>query len=99
MRQAVACAVPYQKIMDAVQYGLARPMFGAPADKPTEVAWPQAHKFNTDIEKAKKLMAEAGYPNGFETTLSFDLGFATANEPTAAASTAPSIIASSSFDW
>jgi len=83
VRQAVACAVPYQKIMDAVQYGLARPMFGAPADKSTEVAWPQAHKFNTDIEKAKKLMAEAGYPNGFETTLSFDLGFATANEPTA----------------
>ena len=28
-------------------------------------------------------MAEAGYPNGFETTLSFDLGFATINEPTA----------------
>src|SRR5881392_1373938 len=30
---------------------------------------------------AKQLLAEAGYPNGFETTLSFDLGFATANEP------------------
>ena len=26
-------------------------------------------------------MAEAGYPNGFETTLSFDLGFAGVNEP------------------
>ena len=26
-------------------------------------------------------MAEAGYPNGFETTLAFDLGFATVNEP------------------
>src|SRR6476660_6045584 len=83
VRQAVACAVPYPEIMDAVQYGLARPLFGAPADKPTEVAWPQPHKFDTDIEKAKTLMAEAGYPNGFETTLSFDLGFATANEPTA----------------
>ena len=83
VRQAVAYAIPYQKIMDAVQYGLAKPMFGAPADKPTEVAWPQPHKFNTDIDKAKKLMAEAGYPNGFETTISFDLGFATVNEPTA----------------
>jgi peptide/nickel transport system substrate-binding protein len=83
VRQAVAYAVPYQKIMDAVLYGLAKPMFGAPADKPTEVAWPQPTKFNTDIEKAKTLMAEAGYPNGFETTLSFDLGFATVNEPTA----------------
>ena len=44
--------------------------------QPTEVAWPQPHKYNTDIAKAKQLMAEAGYPNGFETTLSFDLGFA-----------------------
>src|SRR5438477_6374974 len=83
VRQAVAYAIPYQKIMDVVQYGLAKPMFGAPEDKPTEIAWPQPHKFNTDIEKAKKLLAEAGYPNGFETTISFDLGFATVNEPTA----------------
>ncbi len=83
VRQAVAYAIPYQKIIDAVLYGLAKPMFGAPAGSATQVAWPQPHKFNTDIEKAKKLMAEAGYPNGFETTLSFDLGFATVNEPTA----------------
>ncbi len=83
VRQAVAYALPYQKIMDAVLFGLGGPMFGAAADKPTEVKWPQPHKFNTDIEKAKALLAEAGYPNGFETTISFDLGFATVNEPTA----------------
>ena len=81
VRQAVAYAVPYQKIMDAVLFGLAKPMFGAPADKTTEVAWPQPHKFNTDIAKAKALLVEAGYPDGFETTLSFDLGFAGVNEP------------------
>ena len=81
VRQAVAYAVPYQKIMDAVLYGLGKPMFGGAAGKPTEVAWPQQHGFNTDIAKAKQLLAEAGYPNGFETTLSFDLGFATVNEP------------------
>ena len=56
-------------------------MFGAKAGTPTEVAWPQAHSYNTDIAKAKQLLAEAGYPNGFETTLSFDLGFAGVNEP------------------
>ena len=28
----------------------------------TEVAWPQPHKYNTDIAKAKALLAEAGYP-------------------------------------
>ncbi len=81
VRQAVAYAVPYQKIMDAVLYGLGKPMFGAKADAPTEAVWPHAHKFNSDIAKAKQLLAEAGYPNGFETTLSFDLGFATINEP------------------
>jgi peptide/nickel transport system substrate-binding protein len=81
VREAVACAIPYQKIMDAVLFNLAKPMFGAPADKPTEVAWPQPHKYNTDIAKAKALLTEGGYPNGFETTLSFDLGFAGVNEP------------------
>ena len=81
VREAVAYTLPYQKIMDAVLFGLAKPMFGAPANKPTEVAWPQPHKYNTDIAKAKALMAEAGYASGFDTTLSFDLGFAGVNEP------------------
>ncbi len=81
VRQAVAYAIPYQKIMDVVLYGLANPMFGAPASRATEVAWPQPTKYSTDIEKAKALMVEAGYPNGFETTLSFDLNFAQVNEP------------------
>ena len=81
VRQAVAYAIPYQKIMDAVLFGLGKPLFGASADDKTEVAWPQPHKFVTDIAKAKQLMAEAGYANGFETTISFDLGFAGVNEP------------------
>src|SRR5258707_7657281 len=81
VRQAVAFAIPYQKIMDAVLFGLAKPMYGAPGDAAAQVAWPQPHKFLTDIAKAKQLLAEAGYPNGFETTLSFDLGFAGVNEP------------------
>jgi len=80
VRQAVAYALPYQKIMDAVLFGLGKPLFGGP-EKAVEAAWPVAHKYNTDIAKAKALMAEAGYPNGFDTTLSFDLGFATVNEP------------------
>src|SRR4029077_2164329 len=55
VRQAVACAIPYQKIMDAVLFGLGRPMFGASGDTKTEVAWPQPHKYTTDIAKAKQL--------------------------------------------
>ncbi len=83
VRQAVAYAVPYQKIIDAVLFGLGTPLFGRAPGAATQVAWPQPTSYNTDIAKAKALMAEAGYPNGFETTLSFDLGFATVNEPTA----------------
>jgi len=81
VRQAVAYAIPYQKIMDAALFGLAKPLFGAPPGTPTEVAWPQPHGYSTDLGKAKKLLAEAGYADGFETTLSFDLGFAGVNEP------------------
>ncbi len=64
--------------------GAVRPrqsMFGAPASRATDVSWPQPTKYSTDMEKAKALMVEAGYPNGFETTLSFDLNFAGINEP------------------
>ncbi len=81
VRQAVAYAIPYQKIMDAVLFGLAKPMFGAAAGTPIAPVWPQATEYSTDIAKAKALLTEAGYPDGFETTLSFDLGFAGVNEP------------------
>jgi peptide/nickel transport system substrate-binding protein len=81
VRQAVAYAIPYEKIMDVVLFGLGGAMYGAKPGDPIKTAWPQPHSYNTDIAKAKQLLAEAGYPNGFETTLSFDLGFAVINEP------------------
>src|SRR5205085_1334918 len=34
-----------------------------------------------DFQKAKALLTEAGYADGFETTISFDLNFAGVNEP------------------
>ncbi len=83
VRQAVAYAVPYQKIMDAVMFGLAKPMYGAKLGTPLQAAWPVPHQYDTDIAKAKQLLAEAGFANGFETTLSFDLGFGAVNEPIA----------------
>jgi peptide/nickel transport system substrate-binding protein len=47
----------------------------------TTPEWPQPSPYVTDLAKAKQLLAEAGYPDGFETTLSFDLGAAVVNEP------------------
>src|SRR5256884_6483521 len=55
VRQAVAYALPYQKIMDAVLFGLAKPMFGAVPGTPTEVALPHRHSYNTAMVKAKEL--------------------------------------------
>ncbi|HEU0203373.1 MAG TPA: ABC transporter substrate-binding protein, partial [Burkholderiaceae bacterium] len=80
VRQAVAYAIPYDKIMSAAFYDRAEKMWGANG-KPSAAVWPQASPYVTDIGKAKKLLAEAGFANGFETTLSFDLGQGTVSEP------------------
>src|SRR5258708_24717215 len=83
VRQAVAWAVPYQQIMDTVMFGQAIPLFGGADNKFKGIAWPQKDGYSTNLDKAKALMVEAGYPNGLETTLSFDLGAASTNEPLA----------------
>jgi peptide/nickel transport system substrate-binding protein len=80
VRQAIAWAIPYQKIMDAVMFGRGTPMFGGPA-RVGQPVWPQPSPYITDLTEAKRLLGEAGLSNGFETTLSFDLGFAVTNEP------------------
>ena len=60
-------------------FGRGIPMFGGPTAV-TAPVWPQPHPYVTDLARAKQLLAEAGH-EGFETTLSFDLGFAVTNEP------------------
>ncbi|MFO1070733.1 MAG: ABC transporter substrate-binding protein [Geminicoccaceae bacterium] len=84
VRQAIAYAIPYQQIMDAALYNRGVGMFGAdPATTTFPPTWPTPSPFNTDLEKAKALLTEAGFPDGFETTLSFDLSQATTREPIA----------------
>lgn len=80
VRQAIAHAIPYQRIMDQVTFGTAVPLFGGPA-QPADATWPQPHAYATDLYKARALLAEAGLAGGFETTFSFDLGLASLNEP------------------
>ena len=82
VRQAVAYVLPYESIMQTAMYGRGVPMYGAV--KPvTGADWPTATPYATNLAKAKQLMKEAGVENGFETTLSFDLGQGTVSEPTA----------------
>ena len=68
LRQAVAYAIPYQQIMDQVMFGQAIPLFGGADNKAKGTDWPQKHGYTTDLDKAKALVAEAGYANGVETT-------------------------------
>jgi peptide/nickel transport system substrate-binding protein len=81
VRQAVAYALPYQKIMDAAMFGLANPLFGGPSNNVTGIAWPAKTGYVTDMAKAKALMAESG-ASEIETTLSYDLGSGDVSEPT-----------------
>ena len=83
VRQAVAFAMPYQKIFDTAAYGLGAKMWGGASTSPTTTVWPQPFPYDTNIQKAKSLMAEAGYADGFEVPLSIDLSFAEWTEPTA----------------
>ena len=68
VRQAVAYAVPYQTIIDKVLYGYARQ-----AKSPLAIEMPGYDagfwNYNTNIEKAKQLMQQAGLGNGFKTQI------------------------------
>ena len=71
VRQALAWAVPYEEIHQKVYFGqghLIKSITPKIFPNYTEEFWP----YTTDLEKAKKLLAEAGYPNGFEMTISYD---------------------------
>ena len=74
VRQAVSYAIPYDAIMDTALYGQAVPMYGGKSAQPDSIAWPQPSPYSTDMDQAKALMAESGYPDGFETTLAFNMG-------------------------
>ncbi len=82
VRQAVAYALPYDKLFENGIYGRAIKLYGANSTKVTSTAWPQPTGYKTDIARAKALMAEAG-AGAIETTLSFDLGSGTVSEPMA----------------
>ena len=83
VRQAVAWALPYDKMYDVAMYGRGVKLYGGAGNAMKTTAWPAPTGYRTDIAKAKALMAEAGAASGFESTLSYDLGSATISEPMA----------------
>jgi len=68
VRQAIAYAVPYDTIISQVLQGYGRQLtspvpFGTPTH--TDALFP----YKLDLAKAKQLLTQAGFPNGFSTTL------------------------------
>lgn len=67
VRQAIAHSISRQDVLMAV-FGGFGDIIGRPV-APSLAYYEPVKTFPQDYEKAKKLLAEAGYPNGFETTI------------------------------
>lgn len=75
VRQAVLYALPYNDLIEKANYGYAEPLRSPiPAGMPTADFgfWPYGDGRN--YAKVKDLLAEAGYPDGFETELVVHMG-------------------------
>src|SRR5690606_24904675 len=47
------------------------------------IEWPQAYPYHTDLDAARRWLAESSQPGGFSTKLYYNLGQATWSEPIA----------------
>lgn len=68
VRKALNYAIPYDGILDAVYLGTAtqlKSVIPSPYPSFTDEFW----KYKTDYAEAKRLLAEAGHPDGFSTVL------------------------------
>ncbi|NVJ90624.1 MAG: ABC transporter substrate-binding protein [Methylocystaceae bacterium] len=69
VREAIAHAINEEKIIQKVMFGFAAP--AAQVSDPATVGYnPAIKRAKYDPELSRKLLAEAGYPNGFDITLS-----------------------------
>ncbi len=81
VRQAIAYALPYKEMFEAGLFQRGKPLFGGKPMVADGPEFPQPMGYDTDLAKAKALLAEAGLVSGFETTFSFELSLATVAEP------------------
>ncbi|MCW3844701.1 ABC transporter substrate-binding protein [Micromonospora yasonensis] len=74
VRQAVSYAIPYDKLVSDVMKGQASPMRSSVASS-TPGFTDAGYVYSHDLDKAKALLAEAGYPNGFSFDFTLGSGF------------------------
>lgn len=86
VRRAVAYALPYDDMFKAALFSRGAPLFGATwADgKAPNGIYPPQLPVKLDLDKAKAYLKDAGMPEGFSTTFSFNVGQASTAEPMAA---------------
>ena len=87
VRRAIAAALPYDDMFKAALFGRGAPLYGAAwADgkAPVGNTFPIQQPLKLDLAEARKQLAAAGFPNGFSTTFSFNVGQAGTAEPMAA---------------
>ena len=81
VRQAMAYALPYEQLFQQAAYSRGVKLFGG--SETDSIAWPQPSPYATDLDRAKSLMAQTPYKDGFEVPLSFDIGTASWGDPAA----------------
>ncbi len=87
VRRAIAAALPYEDMFKAALFERGKRLYGATwADgkAPTGDTFPIVQPLKTDLAEAKRLLTAAGFPNGFSTALSFNVGQAGTADPMAA---------------
>lgn len=74
VRQAITMAIPYDKLLNDVLKGQASEMRSAVAS--STPGWSDAgNSAEYNLERAKELLSEAGYPDGFEFDFTLGSGF------------------------
>ena len=79
VRQAISYAYPYDDILEGVYFGAAS-RGGGPIPSTTPTFDPDAPFYTYDLDKARALLAESSYPDGFSTQLYIDATLAFAPE-------------------
>lgn len=82
VRQAISCAIDRQEVLDTASLGEGR-VTGPLTIPAYSTDTSELFCYSRDVEKAKKLLADAGYPDGFSATV-----IAATGEPPTAASEA-----------
>ena len=83
VRRAIAHAIPYDKIISTAFHGYGKALTGHISGTPYKPFWPANSQYSFDLSKAKNLLKEAGYSNGFKTTISYDQGLEATRKPIA----------------